>query len=194
VKEPSDNPFETPEVQDDEPLHAEEGVEVAAPLTLAEAEVLKAALRGSGIKASLRDHHTVAANSLLGAVVGGVKVIVPAEDEERAKEVLAARKDNDGRPVFRVVRRPYGAYGFIGLVAGIIADLPFDALGAFAVLGPLAGMGIGIWRASVAKPYCASCGARVDEIGSRCNGCGGNIAGNIGHPNERLAAEESLRE
>jgi hypothetical protein len=208
------NPFETPQVQDAlapvartyerpeqdvaseveyAPRNAAELVEVASPLTLAEAEVLRAALRGSGIETHLRDHHTVAANALLGGVVGGVKVLVPHEEAEHAKQVLAERKSNLGRPVFRVIQRPFGAYAFIGLIVGFVAELPFDALGAFAVFGPLAGMGIGLWRAAATRPFCASCSARLDAGGATCPGCGGSISGNIKHPNERLDAEEKLR-
>lgn len=57
----------------------------ASPL---EAELAKGRLEAAGIPAALSDQHTVSIAWHLSQAVGGVKVKVAEEDEERAREVL----------------------------------------------------------------------------------------------------------
>jgi hypothetical protein len=58
----------------------------------------------------------------------------------------------------------------------------------------LIGLGLGLWRASRSTPFCAApeCGKPIPYGAKTCPGCGGTVAGTIGHANERLAAEERL--
>jgi hypothetical protein len=57
-----------------------------------QAELVCAALRGSGIEAVLYDNHIVSADWFLSNAVGGVKVLVPAKDLEQAHAILAEGK------------------------------------------------------------------------------------------------------
>ena len=58
--------------------------QVAAFTNVHEAEMLRAYLEGSGIRAYVRDSLTVTANWTLSNAIGGVKVDVADEDAERA--------------------------------------------------------------------------------------------------------------
>jgi hypothetical protein len=53
-----------------------------------EAQLACSALQASGIEAIIADAHIVTANWLLSNAVGGVKVLVPAEDADAAREIL----------------------------------------------------------------------------------------------------------
>ena len=178
---------------EDEGLPEAELIEVASVLTLAHAELLRASLRGSGIRTWLRGGH---ATQVLGEAAG-VKVLVQEPDYERAKDITDRSSGSSGRPTFMVVGRPFGGYAILGLMGGGIAGITFGGkIGSplFALLFTLLGVGLGLWRAAVTKPFCASpeCGASMSIDAKTCPGCGGTVRGTVQHPNERLAAEERL--
>ncbi len=54
-----------------------------------EAEMARELLERNGIEALLRDEGLVGVHPWLSNAVGGVKVVVPAEDAKRAREILA---------------------------------------------------------------------------------------------------------
>ncbi|HKC59812.1 MAG TPA: DUF2007 domain-containing protein [Myxococcales bacterium] len=67
----------------------DEGPLVVATFALpTEAEMARGLLESNGIQALLRDEGLVGVHPLLSNAVGGVKVVVPAEDAERAREIL----------------------------------------------------------------------------------------------------------
>lgn len=212
AEENSENPYQTPEVEEapapaaetyarpefDVADDEEEGppdaelIEVASVLTLAHAELLRAALRGSGIRTWLRGGH---ATQVLGDAAG-VKVMVEEPDYERAKDIADRKSGVSGRPIFMVVGRPFGGYAILGFMGGGFVGMIFGKIGGplFALLFTLLGIGIGLWRAAVTMPFCASpeCGASMSIDDKTCPGCGGTVRGTIQHANERLAAEEKL--
>ena len=53
-----------------------------------EAQLACSALRASGIEVIVADAHIVTANWLYSNLVGGVKVLVPADDADAAREIL----------------------------------------------------------------------------------------------------------
>jgi len=63
--------------------------------TLWEAEIVKSLLASEGIPAVLLDSETVNMNWLWSNAVGGVKVQVPLESLDRAREVLSSHLDGD---------------------------------------------------------------------------------------------------
>lgn len=62
---------------------------VARFSTPAEAHLLVARLSSAGIAASIRDEYTVTFNWLLSNAIGGVKVEVPEDDFDAAREIAA---------------------------------------------------------------------------------------------------------
>jgi len=58
-----------------------------------EAHICKGRLEAEGIDAVLRDYNTIDSNPLLSQAIGGVKLFVPADDAERAREILASIPD-----------------------------------------------------------------------------------------------------
>jgi hypothetical protein len=48
-------------------------------------------LESAGIEAMIPDEHTVGVQPLYGAALGGVRVLVRADDVERAEECLTTR-------------------------------------------------------------------------------------------------------
>ncbi len=168
-----------------------------------EAEMMRSKLESEGISASLRDAQTVGADARLGMIVGGVKVVVGANDAERARQVIVATKmealSNRGKPVFRIraTRTSTGAMvgAGIGALAGAIATLlvsyPF-LIGALALAGGVAG---GLNGRRMRADYCSGlgCAALLTPDATVCKKCGGNVAGTIEHPDDRLEAEENLR-
>jgi hypothetical protein len=53
-----------------------------------EANIVKGLLESNGIFCFLQDEHSIGINPLYNLALGGVKLIVSSEDEERANEVL----------------------------------------------------------------------------------------------------------
>lgn len=62
---------------------------VARFATVGEADIARSALEAAGLDVLLIDEQTVALNWLYSQAVGGVKVLVPAEDAERAADILS---------------------------------------------------------------------------------------------------------
>ena len=108
-------------------------------------------------------------------------------------------KGNLGRPVFRYYAGTQAvAHGFLGLVGG----MALGVAGAL-IVGPgtvwLAPMGAGVLAGAVRgrrkRLYrCATCRSFITKAATQCGSCGGHIAGEIKHPNDRLAAEEELEQ
>lgn len=72
-------------------------VTVASATLRHEAELIKLRLEATGIEAWLADEGVVGANPLLAFAVGGIKIRVNAEDEERARSALADMEDQPQR-------------------------------------------------------------------------------------------------
>ncbi len=65
------------------------GVSIKAVTFRYEAELVVLSLEAAGITAWLVDQHLVSADPFLSNAVGGIKINVSAEDEARARTVLA---------------------------------------------------------------------------------------------------------
>ncbi|UZH56416.1 DUF2007 domain-containing protein [Salinimicrobium tongyeongense] len=69
----------------------------------AEAQILKGRLEAEGIKTYLVDNHTIDTDPLVSNAIGGVKLKVRKEDEEKAFQVLSAISkysvDDEGRQI-----------------------------------------------------------------------------------------------
>jgi hypothetical protein len=57
---------------------------------LHDALFVKSVLEGDGIEAFVPDQHTVGVDPLYATALGGIRVVVRAADEERARAVLTA--------------------------------------------------------------------------------------------------------
>lgn len=133
----------------------------------------------------------------------------PFEDDEL--EAPESRRDedrgvvgmNEGRPVFRVERskatRLAKIFGLpvamLGMLAGRMqmgVELPMWQVGiaaaSLAILGLVVGRFLPDRRCSEPK-----CGQALGPSDEACPRCHGKIVGSIGHPKERLAAEEAWR-
>ena len=55
---------------------------------LHDALFVKSLLESEGIAVQIPDEHTVGVHSLLANAIGGIRVLVRAEDQERAAEIL----------------------------------------------------------------------------------------------------------
>ena len=127
----------------------------------------------------------------------------PARPDEPREVAIHATFDeadlgraNLGKRVFRYSERRTGAFGILGLVAGIV-----PAVGLAVLLGPAplnvipVGIGLlagGIYGRRQRLHRCATCRSFVTATATECRHCGGTIAGDIKHPNERLDREEEL--
>ena len=59
--------------------------------------MLKACLESNGVDATVADAHLVQANEFLTTAVGGVRVLVPDAQLERAQEILRAYEAGEYR-------------------------------------------------------------------------------------------------
>jgi hypothetical protein len=55
---------------------------------LHDALFVRSLLESEGIRVLIPDEHTVGVHSLLANAIGGIRVLVPPEDQERAAEIL----------------------------------------------------------------------------------------------------------
>jgi hypothetical protein len=170
-------------------------VEVASATTVISAEMLRSRLVGAGIRAALRDQFVVGTDPLLTHAVDGVKVVVGQHDAERALALLAEPPKTSG-PVFRVERTSMISSVALGLIGGSAIGAALGIL-----FGPLAlplcsavGALVGAKLGARVERHCSSCQAALTVDLATCPRCGGRIAGVLSHPDERLAAEERLRE
>jgi hypothetical protein len=67
---------------------SEEWVEVRNCNWLHEAHFVKSVLESEGIEVQVPDEHTLAIQPMYAAAIGGVRVMVPATEAARAKELL----------------------------------------------------------------------------------------------------------
>ena len=126
----------------------------------------------------------------------------PEEDTPPPAEDQGVVGMNEGKPVFRVKRSkalrlakmlalPIGMMGmlFSRMNTGFEVDMGKIGLAAagLGLLGLIVGRFLPDSRCSEPK-----CGTTLSDDDTVCPRCGGTIAGNIGHPKERLAAEEAL--
>ena len=58
-----------------------------------EANIVKGLLEANGIFSFLQDEHSIGINPLYNIALGGIKLIISAEDEERAMALLKAGQD-----------------------------------------------------------------------------------------------------
>lgn len=109
---------------------------------------------------------------------------------------------NDGRPVFRVQRSkalrlakmlalPIAMLGMLAGRMNMGVEIEMWKIGLLA--GGLGALGLIVGR-FLPDSRCSEpkCGTTLPEDATKCPRCGGTIAGVIGHPKERLAAEEAL--
>ncbi len=61
-----------------------------------EAPVVRGHLEAAGIPCFLRDEHTIGVNWLYSNALGGVRLCVPEEELERAKEILTGDAEESG--------------------------------------------------------------------------------------------------
>lgn len=121
--------------------------------------------------------------------------------EAELEEVLVT-KPNHGRRVFRVPEKRLrgrallgGLFGFIaGCVAVGVIGAANALLSGFMIFGPVViGFGVGFMLSDKRPLYrCATCESFLEATAAVCPACGGTIAGDIAHRNERLDAEERL--
>jgi hypothetical protein len=110
---------------------------------------------------------------------------------------------NAGKPVFRVQRSKAARLGkmlalpviTMGMLAArmqVGVDIPLWEFGAAAAVLGAVGLGVGrlLPDSRCSEP---KCGADLPADATVCPRCGGDVMGVIGHPRERLAAEEALR-
>jgi rubredoxin len=61
-----------------------------------EAHLARGHLESEGVPCFLRDEHTIGMNWLYSNLLGGVPLCVPADQVERAKEILAGKLTDEG--------------------------------------------------------------------------------------------------
>jgi hypothetical protein len=151
----------------------------------------------------LDDHEdelvTMLALGDVDAAVPATRPPVPRDVEVRAQfDEADLGRANLGHPVFRYYDGTqlvlYGIIGlFLGFVPMIVITLLFGPsvynlipVGVAMVLGAEHGRRKRLYR-------CATCRSFVTPVSTTCAHCGGTIAGDIKHPNDRLEAEEALQ-
>ena len=72
-------------------------VVIARLFTPGEAHILQSRLQADGVPAVVTDAHIVGTNPFLTMAVGGVRVLVPESDFERAREIVSAIERGDYR-------------------------------------------------------------------------------------------------
>ena len=168
---------------------------MASYAQLIEAEVTRGQLVSAGIRAALRDEHTVGAHPMLGLALGGVKVLVSETDLDRAREVLTLASGGSHR-AFRVEQSSSLIYALLGGAAGaLIGALLRVVLGGAWVLllGAAVGLVAGALMGRRKLAYCSRCSAGLTAENRSCPGCEAQIVGVIDDPEDRLAAEERLK-
>lgn len=170
-------------------------VEVSSLPNVIEAELVRARLAGAGLAVALRDEQAVGVDPLLAVAVGGVKVLVAEADAPRARALLVRRKKPNAR-VFRVEHTSRGASALLGgCVGAALGGAASLALGPVAAtVGFAAGVAVGLLRGGRVERHCSECRYALTLEHTTCPGCAGAVAGVIGHADERLAAEERLRD
>ena len=178
-----------PPSEPNEPTTSSDGpVTIVSGLSVAEAHTIQATLEAAEIQVFLLDAHTVAANPLYEGVVGGAKIAVSAENEKRARSILAeAEKEYDNarsseaeirerRPALRLFAMGIGAFfgGVCGLFGGVLLAQTSRPLG-FMVF--LAGIVIGARLGRRPRYHCSDsvCMVALDPEMTVCPGCGARI-------------------
>ena len=67
----------------------------------AEAALVKSLLEASGIKVFMYDENTARLNPFYSSAIGGIKLMVPDEDVDRAREVLQEYREKEGQETER---------------------------------------------------------------------------------------------
>lgn len=128
--------------------------------------------------------------------------VAESKPEERLDLDRGVRGMNEGKPVFRVERSKALRLAkmlalpivLLGVLAGRMnmgIEIEMWKVASIAAVLGLAGLGVGrlIPDSRCSEP---KCGEPLKADAETCPRCGGQIAGVIGHPKERLAAEEKL--
>ena len=115
---------------------------VFASNNVMEAEETRCFLEGSGVNARILDSRLVSLNPVLGGPVGGVKVVVPEDEYERALETLKAAGRTDTGEKYH----PYD-----GMLKGMSTNDKRWILGI--LFGLVALLTIGAWIASINSAY-----------------------------------------
>lgn len=75
-----------------QPTHPGDYVTVANLATVTEAHLIQGALRAAGLDAHVPDANISQTHSLMTVALGGVRVVVPADQLDAAREILEARE------------------------------------------------------------------------------------------------------
>jgi hypothetical protein len=81
--------------EDDAPSGGRDLVQIARFFTPVEAHMLQSRLEAEGVPAVVADAQIVGVNPLLTMAVGGVRVLVPESELERAREIVSAIERGD---------------------------------------------------------------------------------------------------
>ncbi len=134
--------------------------------------------------------------------IGPAEIIDAEASEVRRDMDRGVKGKNVGKPVFRVERSMARRLGYVGMfgtlmlggvgsrsLQGIDINMMQVAMAAMVLgaLGVLLGRFLRESRCS--EPQC---GASLDTKATQCPRCGGTVRGTIGHPKERLAAEDRV--
>jgi hypothetical protein len=76
-------------------MNQPEWVVIRSPAYVHEALFIKSLLESVGITAIVPDEHTLNVQPLYSPALGGVRVLVPAAQAERAEEVLSSPRESD---------------------------------------------------------------------------------------------------
>jgi hypothetical protein len=83
--------------EDEAPSGGGDLVLIARLFTPIEAHMLQSRLEAEGVAVVVADDHIVGTNSFLTMAVGGVRILVPESDVERAREIVRAIERGDYR-------------------------------------------------------------------------------------------------
>jgi len=164
---------------------------------------MRAHLEGQGIIAFVRDAHTAA--NYGEAVIGGCRLEVMADQAEQAQSILepsfhdSPAESDSVKNVFRVKANKaptYVLYASLLVAALFVTSTLFNLMDTqrtfYLSLSIL--LGVSIFGRFQRDDYCSSCRNQLELSASICGGCHGVIQGEIDHPNERLDAEEKLKQ
>lgn len=174
---------------------------VARFTNVIEAEMAKTRLESEGIFALAADGATASVAPHLSIAIGGVRLQVREDDLEEAKAILD--EERHLRPAGAITFRVESDGSVIGALSGV-------ALGAVAIttLGSVASMPVLFGAAVVATAlgwavgagrkhaWCTAsgCAHELSEEDAICPGCGAEVVETIARAEDRLEAEERVRE
>ena len=156
-----------------------------------EAELQLVHLRSAGIDAQLIDGHTIAVDPVISAVLGGVKIDVPSDELDQAKEILA--QGSKSLIVFREsvdagIGRTLIAV-FVSIVVGVV--MMTNQVPAPVSVGVMFAIPLFVWFKAGREDRCSmpSCHAKLTDA-PHCSGCSGEVVDTLRPGENHLMAEE----